>query len=57
MLDALALIEKYQAKGVLVDTNLMVLFLVGAVNKRRIPKFRRTQDYTIEGMVRCQSGS
>jgi hypothetical protein len=48
MLDALALIQKHQAKGVLVDTNLLVLFLVGAVNKRRIPRFKRTQDYTIE---------
>lgn len=48
MLDALALIEKHQAQGVLVDTNLLLLFLVGTVNKRRIPKFKRTQDYTIE---------
>jgi hypothetical protein len=48
MLDAPALIVKHQAKGVLVDTNLLVLFLVGAVNKRRIPEFKRTQDYTID---------
>jgi hypothetical protein len=48
MLDAGALIKKYQAKGVLVDSNLLVLFLVGAVNKRRILDFKRTQGFTIE---------
>jgi len=48
MLDAAALIKKYQAKGVLVDSNLLVLFLVGAVNKRRILDFKRTQGFTIE---------
>ena len=48
MLDARALIEKHQARGVLVDSNLLVLFLVGMVNKRRILEFKRTQSFTIE---------
>ena len=48
MLDAGALIEKHRAKGALVDANLLVLFLVGAINKQRIPNFKRTQDFTIE---------
>jgi hypothetical protein len=48
MLDAAALIEKHRAKGVLVDTNLLVLFLVGRVNRRRILNFKRTGDFTIE---------
>jgi hypothetical protein len=48
MLDAGALIEKHRAKGVLVDTNLLVLLLVGTVNKQRIPNFKRTEDFTIE---------
>ena len=48
MLDARALIEKHQAKGVLVDANLLVLLLVGRVNRRRIPAFKRTQNFTIE---------
>jgi hypothetical protein len=48
MLDAFALIAKHQAKGVLVDTNLLVLLLVGLVNKRRILDFKRTQNFTIE---------
>jgi|ERR1035438_5007940 hypothetical protein len=47
-LDAQALIEKHQAKGVLVDTNLLVLLLVGRVNRQRIPAFKRTQNFTIE---------
>ena len=48
MLDAGALIEKHESKGVLVDTNLLVLFFVSLVNKRRIPEFKRTQDFTID---------
>ena len=48
MLDAGALIKKHQAKGALVDANLLVLFLVGSVNKRRIETFKRTQNFTIE---------
>jgi hypothetical protein len=48
MLDALALIDKHRSKGVLVDTNLLVLLLVGSVNKRRILDFKHTQNFTIE---------
>ena len=48
MLDAAGLIEKHRAKGVLVDTNLLVLFLVGTVNRQRILNFKRTGDFTIE---------
>ena len=48
MLDARTLIEKHRAKGVLVDTNLLVLFLVGTVNRQRITNFKRTGDFTIE---------
>jgi hypothetical protein len=48
MLDASALIEKHRSKGGLVDSNLLVLLLVGLVNKRRIPEFKRTQNFTIQ---------
>lgn len=48
MLDAGALIKKHQGRGALVDANLLVLLLVGAVNKQRIPKFKRTPSFTIE---------
>lgn len=48
MLDAGALIEKHRSKGVLVDANLLVLFLVGRLSRRRILEFKRTQNFTIE---------
>ena len=48
MLDAAALITKHQGRGVFIDTNLLVLLLVGSVNPSRIPKFKRTQDFSIE---------
>jgi hypothetical protein len=48
MLDAAGLIEKHRAKGVLVDTNRLVLFLVGTVSRHRILNFKRTGDFTIE---------
>jgi hypothetical protein len=32
MLDAQGLIEKHHGRGALIDTNLLVLLLVGAVN-------------------------
>jgi hypothetical protein len=48
MLDALGLIEKHRSKGLLVDANLLVLYLVGKVNRQRILNFKRTGDFTIE---------
>jgi hypothetical protein len=48
MLDAGALVKKHRARGVFVDTNLLVLLLVGLVNIRRIGTFKRTQDFTID---------
>lgn len=47
MLDDAALIKRHRAKGVLVDTNLLVLFLVGLVNRRRILNFKRTSGFTL----------
>jgi len=46
-LDAGTLIEKHRGKGALIDTNLLVLYLVGTVNKKRVPNFKRTRDFTI----------
>jgi predicted nucleic acid-binding protein len=42
------LIQKHRAGGLLVDANLLVLYLVGRTNKQRISTFKRTQMYTIE---------
>ena len=44
-LDARGLIDKHRGRGVLVDTNLLVLLLVGSVNRRRILNFKRTQSF------------
>lgn len=42
------LISKHRANGLLIDTNLLVLYLVGKTNKNRIPTFKRTQQYAVE---------
>jgi hypothetical protein len=51
MQDAGALIEKHRGKGVLVDTNLLVLLLVGEVNPSRISRFKRTEGYTVDDFL------
>lgn len=38
--------QNARRKGVLIDTNLLVLLIVGAVNRDRIPRFKRTNQYT-----------
>jgi hypothetical protein len=48
VLDAKALIEKHRANGVLIDTNLLVLYLVGTVNRQRIVNFKRTGNFAVE---------
>lgn len=42
------LINKHRGSGLLVDTNLLLLYLIGRTNKNRISNFKRTQAYTIE---------
>jgi hypothetical protein len=34
--------------GLLVDTNLLVLYAVGTVNRSRIETFKRTRQYTMD---------
>jgi hypothetical protein len=48
VLDVIGLIKKHCAKGVLIDANLPVLYLVGSTNKSRIETFKLTQVYTVE---------
>jgi hypothetical protein len=48
MLDTRALIQKHNARGVFIDTNLLVLLLVGLVNVGRIRTFKRTQNFTVD---------
>lgn len=42
------LIESYRYKGILIDTNILLLWLVGSVNRQRISKFNRTQQFAAE---------
>lgn len=39
------LINQYRNKGVLVDTNILVLLFIGLTNRDRIEKFKRTQQF------------
>ncbi len=45
------LLEKYKDKGVLIDTNLLLLIAVGTYNTARILSFKRTQRYTLEDFL------
>jgi hypothetical protein len=38
--------QNTRSKGILLDTNLLVLLIVGFVNRDRIPHFKRTTQYT-----------
>jgi hypothetical protein len=42
------LVDKHRANGLLIDTNLLVVCLVGRTNKRRIEVFKRTRSYTVQ---------
>ena len=45
MLDAGGLLEKHRGQGVLIDTNLLVLLLVGMVSRKRIATWKRTSGF------------
>lgn len=40
------LISIYKNKGIVVDTNLLLLLLVGNYNKEKVSEFKKTQKYT-----------
>lgn len=42
------LFKQYQPKGILVDTNILLLLFVGTVNRDRISRFNRTEKFTPE---------
>ncbi|MBE9049587.1 hypothetical protein IQ243_04045 [Nostocales cyanobacterium LEGE 11386] len=44
----LALFQSYKQKGVLIDTNILVLWFVGTVNRPRISQFNRTEKFLPE---------
>jgi hypothetical protein len=45
------LIQKYHASGLVVDTNLLLMYLVGLCDPSLIPKFKRTQTFIPEDFV------
>jgi rRNA-processing protein FCF1 len=44
----ISLIESYRQRGILIDTNILLLWFVGSVNRQRISKFNRTEKFTPE---------
>jgi len=42
------LLTKYKNKGLLIDTNLLLLYFVGIYDPQRIPKFKRTMIFVVE---------
>lgn len=42
------LFKKYKQKGILIDTNILLLWFVGSVNCNRISKFNRTEKFIPE---------
>jgi len=42
------LLQRYRSKGILVDTNILLLWFVGATNRDRISRFKRTKQFSAE---------
>lgn len=44
----LDLLTKYRTKGILIDTNILLLFLVGSVSPDLIPRISRTSNFSFQ---------
>jgi rRNA-processing protein FCF1 len=42
------LIQRYRDSGILVDTNILLLYFIGQFDISRVPTFKRTAQFTIE---------
>lgn len=42
------LLARYKSKGVLIDTNLLLLYFIGMYDPRYVPKFKRTRTFAVE---------
>ncbi len=42
------LFKKYKQKGILIDTNILLLWFVGSVNRNKISRFNRTEKFIPE---------
>lgn len=47
-MDLVGLLQKHRHIGLLIDSNLLLLFLVGTIGRNRITTFKRTQKYSLE---------
>ena len=47
----LNLIQKYHSRGVLVDTNILLLCFVGDFDRDLIPRFKRTKQFVVEDYI------
>lgn len=48
----ISLLESYKQKGILVDTNILLLYFVGSVNPKRISQFKRTNQFNVDDFER-----
>lgn len=48
---AIEMIGRYKSKGLLIDTNLLLLYFIGMYDPLRIQKFKRTMAFTIDEFV------
>jgi hypothetical protein len=44
----LELIQRYRARGVLVDSNVLLLYFVGGFDRELVPRFKRTAQFTVD---------
>ncbi len=40
--------QRYRQAGILVDTNILLLFFIGAFDQNLIPRFKRTKTFSVE---------
>ena len=46
--DVQKLLNQYRNKGILIDTNILLLLIVGSSNRKRISQFKRTEQFVPE---------
>ncbi|MCB0211663.1 MAG: hypothetical protein KDJ52_20160 [Anaerolineae bacterium] len=49
------LIQKYKTKGIIVDSNLLLFYLIGAIDLGRIKQFHRTKNFAEEDFTTLQN--
>jgi hypothetical protein len=49
------LIRKYKSSGILIDTNLLLLFFIGSFNPKLITEFKRTKQFTVDDFILLQT--